>query len=173
MASSRSAKNKRKTTHTKVKVGLRKKRTASKKPVETLLPGTAEPCGWATDASHATNYSSLGLSGNASGKTGRAHGVRASAREASTGDVQGSASLGAQALQNADADLLRVAMGKHLPAGVKPPRALYSEKQRRVVAALVERFGSDVEAMARDTKLNPLQHTASTLRAMIARSKVV
>ena len=47
-----------------------------------------------------------------------------------------------------------------------PPKRL-TTKQRRVVGALVAKHGHDLNAMARDRKLNAMQHTIAQLRELV------
>ena len=50
--------------------------------------------------------------------------------------------------------------------GKAPPKRLTTH-QRQIVRRLVDAHGDDVAGMARDRKLNPMQHTLATLRALL------
>lgn len=76
------------------------------------------------------------------------------------------AALDAAAAEPAD-DELRVALGKARSSGRAPPKRL-TVRQRGIVERLLAVHGDDVAAMARDTKLNAMQHSEGQLRAMIA-----
>ncbi|KAI0313077.1 ribosome biogenesis protein Nop16 [Amylostereum chailletii] len=52
----------------------------------------------------------------------------------------------------------------------KPVRRFSSNGEVAYVQRLVERYGEDVEGMARDRKLNPLQHSAGVLKRAIRKA---
>jgi len=157
MGSSRKAKHRRKNTHTTVKVGLRKKQV--KTPRATVLPGTDTPAPWSETSTRRANYAALGLAENANDQHGRHNPVRKP-----PAPVVSEPPVGALAVT--DGEAMRQVLGLPLARGVRPPRQL-TATQTRVLAALVAAHGSDVEAMARDRKLNALQHTPGTLRVML------
>jgi nucleolar protein 16 len=168
MGGSRAATRRHKTTHTKVKVGLRKQRKAAPHPVPVVLPGVATATGWDEDVTPSANYKRLGLSASLQADKGRSHGVRAAAAAAAaaaSAPPDAPQPLGRLATAG-DPESLRLATGRRLARGARPPRPL-TARQRRLVGALVAAHGDDVAAMARDTKLNPLQHTGSALRVLV------
>ena len=64
-------------------------------------------------------------------------------------------------------DEIAGAVGRQRSTGKRAPQQL-TATQRRVVAALVAAHGEDVGAMAKDLKLNKMQHSAGVLRKMVA-----
>jgi hypothetical protein len=67
--------------------------------------------------------------------------------------------------QALDVDL-HLALGKQHPEGTRPPAPLTAQ-QRRVMQALIEEHGEDVEAMAKDSKRNKMLHSAGRLKRML------
>ena len=67
--------------------------------------------------------------------------------------------------QQLDLDL-HLALGKPHPDGTRPPAPL-TANQRRIMQALVDKHGTDVEAMAKDNKRNKMLHTVGTLKRML------
>ena len=63
-------------------------------------------------------------------------------------------------------DELRGALGAERSTGKREPARL-TAKQLRIVGALVEAYGEDVEAMARDRKLNAMQHSVGVLKKLV------
>lgn len=61
---------------------------------------------------------------------------------------------------------LHLALGKQHPDGTRPPAPL-TANQRRIMQSLAEKHGSDVEAMAKDSKRNKMLHSAGTLKRML------
>jgi hypothetical protein len=51
---------------------------------------------------------------------------------------------------------------------VAPPREILPEGARKFVAALIAKYGTDYAAMARDHKLNYLQHTPKQLERKVS-----
>lgn len=64
-------------------------------------------------------------------------------------------------------DEIAGAVGRQRSTGKRAPQQL-AATQRRVVAALFAAHGEDVGAMAKDIKLNKMQHSAGVLRKMVA-----
>jgi len=102
------------------------------------------------------------------GGFGRAGG-RTNADRAAAGRAEAARRFGDRSF--VDDDELRVLRGERRadPAAVaaRAPPPLTSE-QLRVVSALVDAHGDDVEAMTRDLRLNALQHTAGKLRKLLS-----
>lgn len=65
-----------------------------------------------------------------------------------------------------DDDELRAACGKERKSGAAPPKRLTTH-QRAIVERLVDAHGDDVEAMFRDRKRNPMQHSVGKLRELL------
>ena len=61
---------------------------------------------------------------------------------------------------------LHLALRQQHPEGARPPAPLTSN-QRQVVQALIDKHGTDVEAMQKDSKLNKMLHSAGTLKRML------
>eukprot|EP00854_Cymbomonas_tetramitiformis_P006115 gene6116-7339_t len=66
-----------------------------------------------------------------------------------------------------DDDELRALCNKERKTGKAEPKMLTS-MQRVIMKKLVDKHGDDPRAMARDRKLNPMQHSPGVLRMMIA-----
>ncbi|KAF8065911.1 hypothetical protein HT031_002972 [Scenedesmus sp. PABB004] len=65
-----------------------------------------------------------------------------------------------------DDDELRVLTNQERKSGKAPPKRLTSH-QRQIVERLVAAHGDDVQAMFRDRKLNPMQHSVGKLRELL------
>ena len=63
-------------------------------------------------------------------------------------------------------DELAGALGQQRSSGKRPPKML-TGSQRRVVQRLVGAYGDDLAAMARDTKINKMQHSRSVLAKLV------
>ena len=68
-------------------------------------------------------------------------------------------------------DELAGALGQQRSSGKRAPKML-TGTQRRVVQRLVETYGDDIAAMARDTKINKMQHSRSVLYKLVEAYKV-
>ena len=156
MGSSRKAKARKKSVHTKVRVGIKK---PVKPPAAVLLPGTEQTTSWAKRQTLETNYKSLGLALDPNGARGRSAPV-----QKPPADADGAPTLGS--LAKTDEEELRVVTGGRLARGNRPPQQL-TATQLRVMEALVAAHGDDVGAMARDIKRNALQHSEGKLRVML------
>jgi nucleolar protein 16 len=164
MGSSLRKKRRAKPSGSTVKVGRVKKTKQHVKVVPVRLPGAAEDTQWKEDTTHMGNYSSVGIVSdpNALGKTGRNSKSIQSAetRENEPKDT----SVAATAIVGGDE--VRGLLGQVRSTGLAPPKRL-TTKQRRVVGALVAKHGDDLNAMARDRKLNAMQHTIAQLRELV------
>eukprot|EP00898_Chlorokybus_atmophyticus_P005297 jgi/Chlat1/5769/Chrsp387S09017 len=105
---------------------------------------------WDPAATAAANYAAFGLST-----------LRPSSRAAATTRQQ--AEVGDEQLQEDATRELARALGA-VPRVGPPPRL--TAMQRVYIGRLVAAHGDDHQAMARDTKLNALQHTAAALRKL-------
>ena len=163
MGSSLRKKRRAKPSGSTVKVGRVKKTKQHVKVVPVRLPGAAEDTTWQEDTTHVSNYSVVGIVSdpNAVGKTGRnakAPLGGSSADEPEDTSVAATATVGG--------DEVRGLLGQVRSTGLAPPKRL-TTKQRRIVGALVAKHGHDLNAMARDRKLNAMQHTIAQLRELV------
>ena len=148
-----------------MKVGRVKKAKQHVKVLPVRLPGTAEDTDWKLDTTHQGNYTTVGIVSdpNALGKTGRNSrqtvGTGSDARRPEKDiSLASTATLGG--------DEVRGLLGQVRSTGLALPKRLTS-KQRRIVGALVEKYGEDLNAMSRDRKLNAMQHTIAQLRELV------
>ena len=118
---------------------------------------------WKEDTTHVGNYSVVGIVSdpNAVGKTGR---NSKAPLGASGAEEPEDTSVAATAIVGGDE--VRGLLGQVRSTGLAPPKRL-TTKQRRVVGALVAEHGHDLNAMARDRKLNAMQHTIAQLRELV------
>jgi len=123
MGSSRKAKARHASVHTKVRVGLRKAKKATPAPV--ILPGTTDATRWTEDATLRRNYRALGLALDVNPAHGRNDPVVPPRED--DGDDGEEPKLAQTAVT--DEESLRVALCLPLAAGqVRPPKLL-TEKQ--------------------------------------------
>ncbi|XP_010542856.1 PREDICTED: nucleolar protein 16-like [Tarenaya hassleriana] len=66
-------------------------------------------------------------------------------------------------------DDLKTALGKQRKDRKHAPLQPLTATQRKHIGRLIEKFGDDYKAMARDTKLNAMQHTVAALRKLCTR----
>tara|TARA_B110000459_G_scaffold189588_1_gene223890 strand:- start:53 stop:640 length:588 start_codon:yes stop_codon:yes gene_type:complete len=162
MGSSLRKKRRAKPSGATVKVGRVKKTKQQVKVVPLRLPGAAGDTNWNQDTTHVGNYSNVGIVSdpNAVGKTGRNSRALVVDGEIKPKDtsVASTATIGG--------DEVRGLLGQVRSTGLAPPKRL-TTKQRRIVGALVEKYGEDLNAMARDRKLNAMQHTIAQLRDLV------
>jgi nucleolar protein 16 len=163
MGSSLRKKRRAKPSGSTVKVGRVKKTKQHVKVVPVRLPGAAEDTAWKEDTTHVGNYSVVGIVSdpNAVGKTGR---NSKAPLGASGAEEPEDTSVAATAIVGGDE--VRGLLGQVRSTGLAPPKRL-TTKQRRVVGALVAKHGHDLNAMARDRKLNAMQHTIAQLRELV------
>ena len=163
MGSSLRKKRRAKPSGSTVKVGRVKKTKQHVKAVPVRLPGAAEDTAWQEDTTHVGNYSVVGIVSdpNAVGKTGR---NSKAPLGASGAEEPEDTSVAATAIVGGDE--VRGLLGQVRSTGLAPPKRL-TTKQRRVVGALVAKHGHDLNAMARDRKLNAMQHTIAQLRELV------
>jgi nucleolar protein 16 len=182
MGSSMRKKRRAKPSGSTVKVGRVKKTKQHVKVVPVLLPGARDATSWDDDDTHQNNYESVGIVSdpNKVGKTGRNAAKRIAEDrdgEAARDDAGPTASrAGAKTKTTRDdtvaaqavvgGDEVRGALGQVRSTGEAPPKRL-TTKQRRIVGALVAKHGADLNAMARDRKLNAMQHTVAQLRNLV------
>ena len=148
-------------------------RKAKKKHSVRLNDGTEVERG-ARSETHSRAYASAGLKDRPNGAFGRNRGVSgAPAVEAMARDevvaAEAEAKTGGGDVVPADqvsADELRALRGKPRSTGVAPPPRL-TAKQQRVVKALLDAHGDDLEKMARDRKRNAMQHTPAVLARLV------
>ena len=165
MGSSLRKKRRAKPSGSTVKVGRVKKTKQHVKVVPVRLPGAAEDTHWKEDTTHVGNYSSVGIVSdpNALGKTGRNSKSSLGAETRDSNERQDT-SVAATAIVGGDE--VRGLLGQVRSTGLAPPKRL-TTKQRRIVGALVAKHGDDLNAMARDRKLNAMQHTIAQLRELV------
>jgi len=120
------------------------------------LPGAGATESWDVDATLAKNYAASGLASdpNAIARAGR------NARDEDDEDDGKAEKVAAAATTNGD--VARAAMGLAREDGYAAPKRL-TPKQTRVVKALVEAHGDDLEAMRMDRGRNAMQHTTGQL----------
>ena len=63
-------------------------------------------------------------------------------------------------------DEINAALGKPRSTGRRPPKRL-TTTQIKVVGKLIEKHGENIDGMARDIKLNKMQHSAGVLKKMV------
>jgi len=120
MGSSRAAKRRRKTVHTKEQVGLRRKR---KPPQAVQLPGTTEHSSWLEDTTLNRNYRALGLASDPNAGFGRVNPVVRPAAQ-----VEAVVGPKLADLAVTDADAMRECTGKPLAKGHRAPRRLTAKQ---------------------------------------------
>eukprot|EP00230_Micromonas_polaris_P008805 CAMPEP_0117641330 /NCGR_PEP_ID=MMETSP0802-20121206/9296_1 /TAXON_ID=38833 /ORGANISM="Micromonas sp., Strain CCMP2099" /LENGTH=206 /DNA_ID=CAMNT_0005446309 /DNA_START=74 /DNA_END=692 /DNA_ORIENTATION=- len=169
MGSSLRKKRRAKPSGTTVKVGRVKKTKQHVKVVPLRLPGADEDTVWHENTTHVGNYHNVGIvsDANAVGKTGRnsnraflvSTGSTSAETKAKDTTIASTATIGG--------DEVKGALGERRSTGLAPPKRL-TTKQRRIVGALVSKYGfEDLNAMARDRKLNAMQHTIALLRELV------
>lgn len=83
-----------------------------------------------------------------------------------TRDAVAAAAADPAVLEAAPDDELAAACGQQRSTGRAPPKRL-TTRQRQIVQRLVDAHGADVEAMARDRRLNTMQHSAGALHGLL------
>lgn len=158
---SRKSKKKKQAPHSRVKVGLAKKR--NKKPIPVVLPGTKDSTEWTEKKTLTANYAALGLAADLTPAFGRNNTLR----NTNDGDEEltkeETSTLGE--LAKTEDEVWRKAVGAQ-GEDPAPPRRL-TTTQIRIVKDLVDAHGADLGAMWRDRTLNPMQHTVAVLRNMV------
>lgn len=151
-----------------MKVGRVKKSKQTVTVVPVLLPGARDSTAWDDDTTHQSNYEAVGIVSdpNRIGKTGRNSTALEEGEEAAghRGSKKTDETVAAQATVGGDE--VRGAVGQVRSTGTAPPKRL-TTKQRRIVGALIAKHGDNLHAMARDRKLNAMQHTVSVLRELV------
>lgn len=122
------------------------------------LPGAGATESWDVDATLAKNYAASGLASdpNAIARAGR------NARDDDDGEEEDGKAEKVAAAATTNGDVARAAMGLAREDGYAAPKRL-TPKQTRVVKALVEAHGDDLEAMRMDRGRNAMQHTTGQL----------
>eukprot|EP00892_Ulva_mutabilis_P012910 jgi/Ulvmu1/9992/UM059_0041.1 len=149
----------------KVRVGVVKRSKKLKAPVPkdiaagcpALAAKLQKDCTWETCTTPTTNYQQNGL-------INEVNRIKAPETDAASPESDDDAAA------TSDQDLQRVLSMQH-PSGPRAPDPL-TANQRRVVAALVAAHGDNLQAMARDRKLNKMLLPASKLKRMIASAQI-
>ncbi|XP_024521917.1 nucleolar protein 16-like [Selaginella moellendorffii] len=72
-------------------------------------------------------------------------------------------------MESLETDDVRSALGKKRRDGKNAGLQRLTKMQRVHIARLIKQYGNDFEAMARDIKLNTMQHSQGVLRKLCAR----
>ncbi|KAK9811879.1 hypothetical protein WJX72_011665 [[Myrmecia] bisecta] len=160
--------SRRRAARTKQKVSLKPKRkplTKAAPPLEITdgRPSLAEKLGtsahWDAAKTFTRNYEEIGFVSNPNSGFGR--NVRHS------DPIQEKAAEIEETGEEVEsADDMRVALGKVRKSGKAPPEKLTTH-QNQIMARLVAAHGDDVEAMAKDRKLNTMLHPPGRLKRML------
>jgi len=131
------------------------------------MPGETEATQWDPHKTQKQNFAAMGLESDPRPRGGRnKKGTKGSIMETSEKpefQLDGSD----EATFQSDAyDELRAMSSKMRTTGKALPKRLTSN-QRIIVEKLMKAHGTDVEAMARDIKLNRMQHTEGVLRGLV------
>ena len=128
-------------------------------PLEPPAPGEAFGPGaeWAVERTLRENYGRNGL-------TLDVNNTQPQVRRDKGGGGEGSGREDARPAHVRDE--LAGALGQQRSSGKRAPKML-TGTQRRVVQRLVETYGDDIAAMARDTKINRMQHSRSVLYKLV------
>jgi len=143
------------------KVGVKTNLQTGKARIDTgavELPGAGcSTAVWDVETTLTKNYAASGLVSdpNATGKGGR---NTETTRASSKGKVAARAT--------SDGDETRSLLGQTRSTGYAAPKRL-TPKQTRVISALVEAHGDDLDAMVLDRKRNAYQHTRGVLLRMV------
>mmetsp|Transcript_10412 Transcript_10412/g.18865 ORF Transcript_10412/g.18865 Transcript_10412/m.18865 type:complete len:184 (-) Transcript_10412:98-649(-) len=138
-------------------------KSASKTPLELKLQsGAIEKrlgikTSWDAEKTLQENYMANGFTNSLKQSHGR------NTRSNKSKEVEGAVKI---TEDFADDDELRALNNKQRKTGKAAPKRL-TPHQKQIVERLIEAHGDDVEAMARDRKLNELQHSEGKLRMML------
>ena len=143
-------------------------------PLEPPAPGEAYGPGaaWAVERTLRENYGRNGLAldvNNTQPQVRRDKGGGVALLLGGGGGGQGGG--GGDARPAHVRDELAGTLGQQRSSGKRAPKML-TGTQRRVVQRLVETYGDDIAAMARDTKINKMQHSRSVLYKLVEAYKV-
>ncbi|XP_010522790.1 PREDICTED: uncharacterized protein LOC104801274 isoform X2 [Tarenaya hassleriana] len=177
------SRRKYKNSRAKVKVGLPRKNPNVFKPAFNLPPKLRSLMAdnlpsWDDKASVVENYKSFGVVSNPNflGVRSRTdHLVEAdslnvpSPPEPPTDDPLVKEFQPIDSGSDLEEDDLKTALGKQRKDGKHTPLQPLTTMQRKHISSLIGKYRDDYKAMARDTKLNAMQHTVSALRKLCSR----
>ena len=87
-------------------------------------------------------------------------------RNAKQDTVMAAAEADPSLLEREPDDELKAACGQQRSTGPVPPKRL-TPHQRQIATRLIERHGSDLQAMVRDRQLNTMQHSEGVLQKLV------
>ena len=119
------------------------------------LPGALASTSWDVEQTMAGNYHASGLVSDPNRAFGRNETAEKAVRAHA---VAAAATTGGDALASV--------LGRCKSTGAAPPKRL-TPKQVRIVERWIETHGENVESMAKDRKLNAMQHTPGVVRRML------
>lgn len=164
MGSSRRRKNQGKTT--KVRVGLPRVKPEAP-PLPITLPGASGETKWDIHKTPTENYAAMGLELDGVPRMGRNSKPKNKIEEmVEGGEFQLDANDEEKTFQSDAYDELRAICYKERSTGKALPQRL-TTNQRNVIEKLIKAHGSDIVKMAKDIKLNRMQHSQGVLRKMV------
>lgn len=167
MGSSRRHKKKTRSASDRVRVGQASKKPPSA-PDPVLLPSINKKVAYNARKTQKQNFEALGLVSDPTHRGGRQTDTTLAVHKP---QVPGAPSedeeeAARNVVTHDDDDELRALCNKERKSGKAEPKMLTS-MQRVIMKKLVDKHGDDAHAMARDRKLNPMQHSPGVLRMMI------
>ncbi|KAJ7526471.1 hypothetical protein O6H91_16G007700 [Diphasiastrum complanatum] len=166
MGSSRRSFKKRKA---KVRVGLPSNKPFKiSAPPALHLPNSGHRLEWNDKGTRLANYRSLGLVANPN-LLGARSGSEDVVQLASLQKFREEEQMDQIDGSDMEADDVKSALGKKRKDGKRNPLQRLTLMQRVYVGRLIEKYGNDFEAMARDIKLNKMQHSSGSLKKLCAR----
>mmetsp|Transcript_32669 Transcript_32669/g.71364 ORF Transcript_32669/g.71364 Transcript_32669/m.71364 type:complete len:192 (-) Transcript_32669:449-1024(-) len=149
----------------KVKVGqLRIKKPVPPKAI--VLPGEDEPTQWDVNKTQKENYQALGLESDPTHGGGRNKKTHAFEERKEEFELDADETQEEKTFESDAYDELRAICNKERTSGKALPKRL-STTQRNVVQSWINAHGSNMEAMFRDRKLNPMQHSLGVIKQMV------